>query len=141
MQHALTRLAVLGTLSRSAGEGRQRSRSSVGESPSVRAFMLLGLLCLVIYAPGLSAIPPADRDEARFAQSTRQMLETGDFIRIRFQDEARNKKPVGIYWLQAAAVGAFSISQSSAFWPYRLPSAVAATAAVLLTFAFGAGSS
>ena len=43
-----------------------------------------------------------DRDEARFAQATRQMLETGDFLRIRFQDEARNKKPAGIYWLQAA---------------------------------------
>ena len=63
------------------------------------------------------------------------MLETGDFVRIRFQDEARNKKPIGIYWLQAAAVAAFSSPESAAIWPYRLPSALAATAAVLLTFA------
>jgi 4-amino-4-deoxy-L-arabinose transferase-like glycosyltransferase len=88
--------------------------------------------------PGLAAIPPLDRDEARFAQATRQMLETGDFVRIRFQDEARNKKPIGIYWLQAAAVTAFSSPESTAIWPYRLPSALAATAAVLLTFGFGA---
>src|SRR5689334_19584192 len=65
------------------------------------------------------------------------MLETGDFVRIRFQDEARNKKPIGIYWLQAAAVAAFSSPESAAIWPYRLPSALAATAAVLLTFGFG----
>jgi 4-amino-4-deoxy-L-arabinose transferase-like glycosyltransferase len=66
------------------------------------------------------------------------MLETGDFIRLRFQDEARNKKPIGIYWLQAATVAAFSSPESNAIWPYRLPSALAATAAVLLTFGFGA---
>jgi 4-amino-4-deoxy-L-arabinose transferase-like glycosyltransferase len=104
----------------------------------IRAYALLCLLCLILYAPGLAAIPPLDRDEARFAQATRQMLATGDFVRIRFQDEARNKKPIGIYWLQAAAVSAFSSPESAAIWPYRLPSVLAATAAVLLTFAFGA---
>ncbi len=104
----------------------------------MRPYALLCLLCLILYVPGLAAIPPLDRDEARFAQATRQMLETGDFVRIRFQDEARNKKPIGIYWLQAAAVAAFSSPESTAIWPYRLPSALAATAAVLLTFGFGA---
>ena len=79
-----------------------------------------------------------DRDEARFAQSTRQMLESGDYLDIRFQDEPRNKKPVAIYWLQAAAVAALSTAQSTAIWPYRLPSLLGAAGAVLLTFAFGA---
>ncbi len=100
-------------------------------------YALLCLLCLVLYAPGLAEIPPLDRDEARFAQATRQMLETGDFIRIRFQDEARNRKPIGIYWLQAGAVAAFSSPESRAIWPYRLPSALAAAVAVLLTCGFG----
>ena len=103
----------------------------------IRAPALLFLLCFVLYAPGLAAIPPLDRDEARFAQATRQMLESGDFIRIRFQDEARNKKPVGIYWLQAVAVAALSTARSAAIWPYRLPSALSGAAAVLLIFAFG----
>jgi 4-amino-4-deoxy-L-arabinose transferase-like glycosyltransferase len=104
----------------------------------IRPYALLCLLCLTLYAPGLAAIPPLDRDEARFAQATRQMLETGDFVQIRFQDEARNKKPIGIYWLQSAAVAAFSSPQSAAIWPYRLPSAFGAAAAVLLTFGLGA---
>ena len=115
------------------GEGK-----GVGWLSGIRPYALLGLLCLILCAPGLAAIPPLDRDEARFAQATRQMLETGDFVRIRFQEEARNKKPIGIYWLQAAAVTAFSSPESAAIWPYRLPSALAATAAVLLTFGFGA---
>jgi 4-amino-4-deoxy-L-arabinose transferase-like glycosyltransferase len=66
------------------------------------------------------------------------MLETQDFISIRFQDEARNKKPAGIYWLQAASVGLFSTPASNAAWPYRIPSLLGATTAVLLSFAFGA---
>ena len=54
--------------------------------------------------PALFALPPLDRDESRFAQATAQMLETGDFINIRYQGEPRDKKPVGIHWLQAVSV-------------------------------------
>jgi 4-amino-4-deoxy-L-arabinose transferase-like glycosyltransferase len=102
-----------------------------------RPCALLTLLCLGLYLPGLAALPVLDRDEARFAQATRQMLESGDWLRIRFQDEARNKKPAAIYWLQAASVAAFSDARSTAIWPYRLPSLIGAVAAVLLTFALG----
>src|SRR5690242_1928042 len=102
-----------------------------------RPYALLIALCLLLYLPGIVAIPPLDRDEARFAQATRQMLETGDFLRIRFQDEARNRKPAGIYWLQAASVAALSRPASTAIWPYRLPSLIGASLAVLLIFVFG----
>ena len=37
-------------------------------------YLLLGILCLCIYVPGIAAIPVLDRDEARFAQATRQTL-------------------------------------------------------------------
>src|SRR5579862_147362 len=104
----------------------------------LRPYALLILVCLGLYLPGIAAIPPLDRDEARFAQATRQMLETGDFLRIRFQDEARNKKPAGIYWMQAAAVSLVSSAEATAIWPYRLPSLLGAIGAVLTTFAFGA---
>ena len=102
-----------------------------------RPFLLLGLLCLGLYLPGISALPPTDRDEARFAQATRQMLETGDWLHIRFQDVARNQKPAGIYWLQAMSVAVTSDAASPAIWPYRLPSLFGAIIAVLLTYALG----
>jgi 4-amino-4-deoxy-L-arabinose transferase-like glycosyltransferase len=103
-----------------------------------RPYALLLLLCLGLYLPGLVNLPVTDRDEARFAQATRQMLETHDFIAIRFQDEARNKKPGGIYWLQAASVALLSNAENNAIWPYRLPSLLGAAAASLLTFGMGA---
>jgi 4-amino-4-deoxy-L-arabinose transferase-like glycosyltransferase len=103
-----------------------------------RPYALLTLLCLGLYLPGLVNLPVTDRDEARFVQASRQMLETHDLIAIRFQDEARNKKPAGIYWLQAASVALFSDAESAAVWPYRVPSLLAATAAVLMSFGMGA---
>ena len=69
-----------------------------------RAALALVVVCLCAFLPGFFTIPPVDRDEARFAQATKQMIESGDYVDIRFQDESRYKKPVGIYWLQAAFV-------------------------------------
>ena len=62
----------------------------------MRAVALLLLVALLSFLPGFFSIPPLDRDEARFAQATKQMVESGDYIDIRFQDEVRYKKPVGI---------------------------------------------
>src|SRR5262249_8339234 len=71
-----------------------------------RVVVFLLAMSLVCFLPGFLNIAPIDRDEARFAQATKQMIESGDYVDIRFQDEVRYKKPVGIYWAQAAAVRA-----------------------------------
>jgi len=99
-----------------------------------RPIVSLSLLCAVLFLSGLTTLPPLDRDESRFAQATSQMLETGDFIDIRFQEDPRYQKPVGIYWLQALSVAALSDASEREIWAYRLPSALAAWLAVLLTF-------
>jgi len=78
--------------------------------------LLLGL-CACLFVPGIAAMPPLDRDEARFMQATRQMVESGDLLQVRFQDEARNKKPIGIYWLQSASVTLFGTPASTEAWP------------------------
>jgi 4-amino-4-deoxy-L-arabinose transferase-like glycosyltransferase len=93
-------------------------------------------LCLALYLPGLSVLPPFDRDEARFAEATKQMLETGDYVRIEFQNEARNKKPIGAYWAEAASAELFG-GAAAPLAAYRLPSALAALAAALMLYAGG----
>jgi 4-amino-4-deoxy-L-arabinose transferase-like glycosyltransferase len=103
-----------------------------------RAAALLVMFSLLAFLPGFFQIPPVDRDEARFAQATKQMVESGEFVDIRFQDEVRYKKPVGIYWLQAVAVKAgeaLGIPHArTTIWLYRLPSLAGAVGAVLLTY-------
>jgi 4-amino-4-deoxy-L-arabinose transferase-like glycosyltransferase len=107
-------------------------------SSHARAVGFLVLVCLVAFLPGFFNLPPIDRDEARFAQATKQMIESGDYVDIRYQDVARHKKPVGIYWMQAAVVRAaeaVGVPQArSTIWLYRVPSLLGAIGAVLLTY-------
>jgi len=102
------------------------------------ALAVLAIVALISILPGFFTIPPTDRDESRFAQATKQMIESGDYVDIRFQDDVRYKKPVGIYWLQAGAVkagAALGMPQAlTTIWLYRLPSLIGALAAVLLTY-------
>ena len=109
----------------------QGGRLLLALTRGLNSYIALTVLCAGLFLPGLAAIPPTDRDEARFMQASKQMIETGDWVQIKFQDEPRNKKPAGIYWLQAASVSAFG-PELTATWPYRLPSALAAWIAVLL---------
>ena len=99
--------------------------------------LLLTLLVLAMALPGLSSLPVIDRDEARFAQASVQMAESGDLLNIRYQDSARNKKPAGIYWLQTAAIKVFSKPGERTLWAQRLPSVLGALLAVLATYLAG----
>jgi 4-amino-4-deoxy-L-arabinose transferase-like glycosyltransferase len=105
---------------------------------SRRAAAVLVLLSLVAFLPGIFQIPPVDRDEAYFAQATKQMIETGDYVDIRYQDDVRYRKPVGIYWLQAGVVNLAEVlglrNARTSIWLYRLPSLFGAIGAVLATY-------
>lgn len=91
-----------------------------------RAPLFAALVALLAGLPGLFAMPPLDRDESRFAQATSQMLETGDYVVIKFQDQPRFKKPVGIHWMQALSVKALSDAEDRRIWAYRIPSLLGA---------------
>ena len=91
-----------------------------------RSPLLAALVALIAGLPGLFAMPVLDRDEPRFAEASAQMLESGDFVSISFQETPRNKKPAGIHWLQAASVAALSSVEKRQIWAYRLPSLIGA---------------
>src|SRR3954447_2719523 len=103
-----------------------------------RAVAFLILCALLLFVPGFFTIPAIDRDEARFAQATKQMVESSEFVDIRFQDDVRYKKPAGIYWLQAASVetaSALGVPRAQLrIWLYRVPSLIGAVGGVLLTY-------
>jgi 4-amino-4-deoxy-L-arabinose transferase-like glycosyltransferase len=108
------------------------------ETSHRRACAVLLLISLACFLPGFVSLQPMDRDEPRFAQASKQMLETGDFVDIRFQDEARHKKPIGIYWLQSATVAAAELmgvpGARASIAVYRIPSLAGALATVFLTY-------
>jgi 4-amino-4-deoxy-L-arabinose transferase-like glycosyltransferase len=111
-------------------------RATVGRRP----WPILIALCLILWLPGFFSLPPGDRDESRFAQASKQMLETSDYVQIRNGLVARNQKPIGIYWLQipfAAAARHLGIARRNPIWPYRLPSLLGGLIATIATYGFG----
>uniref|UniRef100_UPI0022EBA0BC ArnT family glycosyltransferase n=1 Tax=Falsiroseomonas oryzae TaxID=2766473 RepID=UPI0022EBA0BC len=121
----------------------QRALELLDRLPETRRpHLWLMLLCLLLWLPGFNTIPAGDRDESRFAQASRQMVESGDYVRIRFGEVERNKKPAGIHWAQAASVHALETlgihsDARNRIWAYRIPSLLGALAAVLATYQFG----
>lgn len=71
-----------------------------------------------------------DETEPLFAEASRQMLVTGDWITPFFDGETRFDKPALIYWCQAIAYYLIGVNE----WAVRLPSAIAAFALVCLAF-------
>ena len=97
------------------------------------ALIAILVIGLVAFLPGLASIPPMDRDEARFAQASRQMVESGDLVTVRYQEGLRAKKPAGIYWMQAASARLFGADSIAS---YRVPSLAGALIVALAGFWF-----
>lgn len=100
--------------------------------------VLLAFCMFLLLLPGRATVPPFDRDEPRYMQATAQMLETDNFLDVRFQDKPRYLQPAGIYWLEAASVALSGTLKQRDVWAYRVPSLLAMTAAIALTAWMGA---
>jgi 4-amino-4-deoxy-L-arabinose transferase-like glycosyltransferase len=79
---------------------------------------ILAAACL--YLLGNGQVSLWDRDEPRYAQTSRQMLQSGDWVVPHFLDEVRTAKPVLIYWCQAAAMSAMGENSFAARFPSAL---------------------
>jgi 4-amino-4-deoxy-L-arabinose transferase-like glycosyltransferase len=125
---------------RSPTAGRDASSRRLWSLVSgTRGGVVLLLICLAVYVPGLFTLPPVDRDESRFAQASRQMFESGDFAVPRVQDRPRLNKPPLIYWVQCGSLAIFGDHgrENEGIWVYRLPSALCAIGTVMLTWRLG----
>jgi 4-amino-4-deoxy-L-arabinose transferase-like glycosyltransferase len=101
-----------------------------------RPKLLLALLILAsgaLYLTGNGTVSLWDRDEPRYAQTSRQMLQSGDWVVPHYLDLVRTAKPALIYWCQAGAMELFGDNAFAA----RFPSAIATTLLlILLSFIF-----
>ena len=104
----------------------------------VSSLLLLLLLCALAYGPGFFRLPPIDRTEVVFAQSSRDMLDAGRLTDPRYVGERERHRPIGTFWAQMASAGAASAVAGpevrATIQPYRLPSLLSVSLAVLLTY-------
>src|SRR2546421_3876691 len=83
--------------------------------------LLVIIAAAILYFIGAGRVSLWDRDEAWYAQTSKQMLQSGDWVVPRFLDSPRYAKPILIYWCQATSMKLFGPTALAA----RIPSAVA----------------
>jgi 4-amino-4-deoxy-L-arabinose transferase-like glycosyltransferase len=96
------------------------------------AISILWLLaiCWLAFLWNLGTTGLVDETEPLFAEASRQITVTGDWITPYFDGKTRFDKPILIYWLQAIAYKLIGVNS----WAVRLPSALAAIALTVLGF-------
>jgi 4-amino-4-deoxy-L-arabinose transferase-like glycosyltransferase len=82
-------------------------------------FILLG--AMIVYLVGNQSVGLWDRDEPRYAECSREMIQSGDWVVPMFLGQWRLEKPPLIYWCQALAMEVMGATPAAA----RFPSAVA----------------
>ena len=100
---------------------------------AIRNFALVFVGCVIFHVIGTWNLPLIDRDEPRFAEASREMIERGDYIVPYFNNQVRLDKPPLAYWAQSASYRIFGESDFAA----RFPSAVAAALTALTIFVWG----
>ncbi|PYL31684.1 MAG: hypothetical protein DMF39_01875 [Verrucomicrobia bacterium] len=96
-------------------------------------YALLFFGCVLFHVAGTWSLPLIDRDEPRFAEASREMIQRGDYVVPYFNDHLRLDKPPLTYWAQTVSYRVFGQND----FAVRFPSAVAAALTALLIFAWG----
>jgi 4-amino-4-deoxy-L-arabinose transferase-like glycosyltransferase len=94
-------------------------------------FLFFGLV--LFHLAGTWSLPLIDRDEPRFAEASREMIQRADCVVPYFNNQLRLDKPPLAYWAQVASYRTFGESDFSA----RLPSGIAAALTTLVILAWG----
>jgi 4-amino-4-deoxy-L-arabinose transferase-like glycosyltransferase len=100
-----------------------------------RPVLTLLLLCVVTFFLGLGRQAITDSDEGYYAEASREMVESRDWLTPRFNYENRFEKPALYYWLTAATYLVTGPGEAAArFW-----AAMSGAGLVLLTWAIAGG--
>jgi 4-amino-4-deoxy-L-arabinose transferase-like glycosyltransferase len=96
-------------------------------------YAILFFACVLFHTLATWSLPLIDRDEPRFAEASREMIERGNYIVPYFNNQLRLDKPPLTYWAQVASYHVFGKNDFAA----RFPSAIAAALTALLIFVWG----
>src|SRR5215475_10138812 len=104
-------------------------------SSSVKSinYALLFFGCVLFHILGTWSLPLIDRDEPRFAEASREMIQRGNYIVPYFNNQLRLDKPPLTYWAQVSRYCIFGENDFAA----RFPSAIAAALTALVILGWG----
>lgn len=99
----------------------------------VASYVLIAVIAALLFFHSLGRVPLFDWDEINFAESAREMIETGNYMQVQINYEPFWEKPPLFFWMQVAAMKVFGVNEFAA----RLPNAICGVATLLILFGIG----
>lgn len=87
----------------------------------------------LLFMHSLGASPLFDWDEINFAESAREMLVSGDYLRVQINFQPFWEKPPLFFWMQVVSMKVFGINEYAA----RFPNAVCGVVTLLVIYSIG----
>ena len=100
-----------------------------------RIGVYLGIIAFtaLFLMPYLGSVHLLDSDEAKYAESAREMLVTGDYLTVQIDYEPFPEKPPLFFWLQAISMKIFGINEFAA----RFPNIICGFVSLILLYYLG----
>lgn len=92
--------------------------------------LLAGWLIPLVLAGWIGPVPLLEPSEARYAEISREMLVSGDWVTPRLNGHKHLHKPPLTYWITATSMKFFGVNE----WGARLPMLLSSLAVVALTY-------
>ncbi len=96
-------------------------------------YWLIGALAAVFFLPFLGGVHLFDWDEINFAECSREMILTGEYLRPQINFEAFWEKPPLFMWLQSLSMHLFGVNEYAA----RFPNAICGIATLIIVYHIG----
>ncbi len=95
--------------------------------------IIIGIVSCILFLPFLGNVHLFDWDEINFAEAAREMIVTGDWLRVHIDFLPFWEKPPLFIWLQAISMSVFGINEFAA----RLPNALVGIITLQILFYIG----
>jgi len=99
----------------------------------LRIKLLIIILATLFFIPYLGTVHLFDWDEINFAEASREMLETGDYLTVRIDYQPFHEKPPFFFWMQIVSMKIFGVNEFAA----RFPNAIIGIISLLVIFSIG----
>ncbi|MCU0390734.1 MAG: glycosyltransferase family 39 protein [Thermoflexibacter sp.] len=105
----------------------------LGNVEKYKYSFIFGVVGAMFFIPFIGNVHLFDWDEINFAECAREMLVTGDYLRMKMDYLPFNEKPPLFIWLQAISMNVFGINEFAA----RFPNAICGIIALVVLYNFG----
>ncbi len=106
---------------------------SYPKKKTILVYLGIVVLATLFMLPFLGSVHLFDSDEVNYAESSREMILTHDYMNVQIDFQPSPEKPPLFFWLQVASMKVFGINEFAA----RFPNFICGIVTLILLYTFG----